>query len=194
MNARELVYSTLQGKPVARPVCGPLAVHYCAHQAGVSMRDYTLNANCLAESVLAYYERFKPDAVWVSSDTWVTAEAMGGGVRFADAGSPLGGDGVPVVRSRADLERIPPPDPTTQGRQPLMLDALAQVKRAIGDEAFIVACLDQAPFSLACAVAGVQEVMLASITNPEFWKRCSALAPTMAWPMERQWRRMARTC
>jgi uroporphyrinogen decarboxylase len=168
MNARELVYSTLQGKPVPRPVCGPLAVHFCARHAGVSMREYTLNANCLAESVIAYYEYFKPDAVWVSADTWVTAEAMGAGVRFADADSPLGGDGVPVVRCRADLERIPPPDPMTQGRQPLMLDALAQVKRALGDNVFIVACFDQAPFSLACAVAGVQEVMLAGITDPEF--------------------------
>jgi uroporphyrinogen decarboxylase len=168
MNSREMVYSTLRGEACHRPVCGPLAVHFCARHAGASMRDYTLNANCLAESVIAYYETFKPDAVWLSADTWVTAEAMGVGVRFADEDSPLGGDGIALAKSAADVAAIPEPDPARQGRQPVMLEALAQVRRALGSEAFIVACLDQAPFSLACAVGGVQEVMMASITDPDF--------------------------
>ncbi len=168
MNSKALVYAALRGEAHARPVCGPLAVHYCARHARVSVRDYTLNANCLAESILAYYETFHPDAVWVSSDTWITAEAMGATVGFTDEDGPMGGDGTQAICSLDDLASLPAPDPMCQGRQPLMLDALRQVKRAIGEEAFIVACFDQSPFSLACAMGGLQEVMMASVTDPSF--------------------------
>ena len=147
--SKEAVERTLAGGRVGRAVAGPLAVHYCAGLAGISLRDYTLNARRLAESVLRYYERFRPDAVWLSADTWVTAEAMGAAVAFPGPGQPLAGTGEPCVRSAADIDRIPPPDPATQGRCPLMLEALGRIKEAIGDEAFVVACFDQYPFSLA---------------------------------------------
>jgi hypothetical protein len=39
-----------------------LAVHFCARVAGYTVRQYTTDAEALAESVLCYYERFKPDA------------------------------------------------------------------------------------------------------------------------------------
>jgi hypothetical protein len=80
---RELVRRTLAGETASRAVAGPLAVHYCAALAGVSLRDYTLNPRLLADSVLRYCERFHPDAVWLSADTWVTAEAMGAEVARA---------------------------------------------------------------------------------------------------------------
>jgi uroporphyrinogen decarboxylase len=154
-----LVRRTLSGQPARRAVAGPLAVHYCAYLAGVSMRDYTLSPQCLADAVIHYYQRFRPDAVWLSADTWVTAEAMGAAVAFPGPAQPLAGTGEPLVRSAADIDRIPPPDPAKQGRWPLMLDALRRVKQAIGRETFIVACFDQYPFSLACALMGIENVM-----------------------------------
>jgi MtaA/CmuA family methyltransferase len=157
---RELVRRTLAGETASRAVAGPLAVHYCAALAGVSLRDYTLNPRLLADSVLRYCERFHPDAVWLSADTWVTAEAMGAEVAFPGPQQPLAGTGVPAVRSAADVDRIPPPDPARQGRWPLMLHALRYVKEAIGDDLFLVACFDQYPFSLACALMGLQRVMV----------------------------------
>ena len=157
---RELVRRTLAGETASRAVAGPLAVHYYAALAGVSLRDYTLNPRLLADSVLRYCERFHPDAVWLSADTWVTAEAMGAEVAFPGPQQPLAGTGVPAVRSAADVDRIPPPDPARQGRWPLMLHALRYVKEAIGDDLFLVACFDQYPFSLACALMGLQRVMV----------------------------------
>ncbi len=130
------------------------------------MLDYTLNPRLLADSVMRYYEQFRPDAVWLSADTWVTAQAMGAAVSFPGPEQPLAGTGAPCVRSRADIERIGPPDPQRQGRWPLMLEALRLIDGAIGKEAFIVACFDQYPFSLACALMGIQQVMLLLIDDP----------------------------
>ena len=62
VNSKELVQRALSGLPIPRPAVGPLAVHYCAKLAGVTLRDYTLKPDVLADCVLKYYERFRPDA------------------------------------------------------------------------------------------------------------------------------------
>lgn len=160
-NSRELVRKALRGEETSRVAIGPLAVHFCAAWSGVSLRDYTLSAKVLADCVLRYYERFRPDAVCLSADTWVTAQAMGAAVAFPGEGQPLSGTGEHLVRSPADLARIPPPDPSRQGRCPMMIEALERVVEALHGEAFVVACFDQYPFSLACALMGVEQLMLA---------------------------------
>jgi MtaA/CmuA family methyltransferase len=109
--------------------------------------------------VLRYYETFHPDAIWLSADTWVTAQAMGAAVAFPGPQQPLAGTGQPCVQSAADIDRIPPPDPQSQGRLPIMLEAMRYLHEALGKDVFIVACFDQYPFSLACALMGIQQVM-----------------------------------
>lgn len=165
LSPKQLVRRALSGDEAPRPATGPLAVHFCARTAGVSLRQYTTDARVLAESVVHYYQRYLPDAVWLSADTWVTAEAMGAAVGFTDDDQPMSGIGGPLIQSAADLDRIPDPDPSLQGRCPLMLDALQQVIRALGEEVFVVGCFDQYPFSLACALMGLDQVMLKLIDD-----------------------------
>jgi MtaA/CmuA family methyltransferase len=159
MNSKQLVSAALQGQPVPRVPAGPLAVHYCAGLAGYTLRQYTTNATALADSVIRYYERFKPDAIWLSADTWVSAEAMGAKVGAMDDHQPYGGIGEPLVQSAADIDRLPAPNVAVQGRYPLMLDALSRIVRALGKDVFIVACFDQYPFSLASGLMGINEIM-----------------------------------
>ena len=168
MTSKELVLAALRGTPVPRVPTGPLAVHFCAGLAGYSLREYSTCAAALAESVIRYHERFRPDAVWVSADTWVSAEAMGARVGATDDQQPLGGVGGPFVRTAADIDRIPPPDVDRQGRYPLMLEALARVVSALGRDACIVACFDQYPFSLAAALMGLDTIMLRLREDPRF--------------------------
>ncbi len=139
---------------------GPLAVHYCARLAGISLDAYTSDPRTLADCVIRYYERFRPDAVWVSADTWVSAQAMGARVGAVAPDQPWGGLGPPLVQTIADLGRIPRPDPGSQGRYPLMLEALRLIVERLGKEAFVVACFDQYPFSLASQLLGINEIML----------------------------------
>ena len=180
MNSKELVHAALCGLPTPRVPTGPLAVHFCAGVAGYTLRQYTTDACALAESVIRYYERFKPDAVWLSADTWVSAEAMGARVGATDDDQPFGGIGEPLIRSAADIERIPPPDVSRQGRYPLMLEAMARIVEALGRDVFIVACFDQYPFSLAAALMGINEIMLKVNDDAPFVEalmvRCSEYA------------------
>lgn len=168
MNGRERVRKALAGDPVDRPACGPLAVHACAGYAGIPLFEFSTRPDRLADAVVRYFERFRPDAVWVSADTWVTAEAMGAKVRAPGPEEPLAGTGEPVVRTAADVDRIPAPDPGSRGRQPVLLEALRRVRSALGEGAFIVGCFDQSPFSLACALAGLETVLVKTVEDPPF--------------------------
>jgi MtaA/CmuA family methyltransferase len=107
-----------------------------------------------------YYERFRPDAVWVSADCWVSAEAMGAIVTSMGDDQPFGSCGRPLIQTARDVDRIPAPDPGTQGRYPLMLEALERVVQLLGRDAYVVACFDQYPFSLAAALMGIDTLML----------------------------------
>ena len=160
LNAKQLVLRALHGERTPRPVVAPMAIHYCARLAGYSLRRYTTDPQVLAECVIRYYEEFRPDAVWLSADTWVTAEAMGAATRFLGDDQPKCGTGTPLIRRAADVDRIPPPNPSSQGRWPLMLDAMRRIRRALGEEVFLAACFDQYPFSLACALMGPEQAML----------------------------------
>ncbi len=160
LSSKQRVLNTLRGLETDRVPTGPLAVHYCAQFAKVTLREYTLKPQALAESILRYYERFQPDAVWLSADTWVSAQAAGARVAFPGEGQPLAGVGTPLVSSAADIDRIPPPEPDSQGRYPLMLDALTRVAGQLGGQACVVACFDQYPFSLACALMGFENLVL----------------------------------
>jgi MtaA/CmuA family methyltransferase len=159
MTSRDIVFNAIRGKDTPRPACGPLAVHFCATDNGVSIEDFTLKPSILAECVIRYHEKYRPDAVWISADTWVTAEAMGASVRFPGKNQPLSGNHEGFIHSSSDLDRIPNPDPYIQSRQPIMLEALSRVVEALGKDVFIVGCFDQSPFSLACQIAGIATVM-----------------------------------
>lgn len=168
MTAKQLVHATLQGHRTPRIPAGPLAVHFCARMTGCSLRQYTTDPGCLADSVLRYHERFRPDAVWLSADTWVGAQAMGARVGAEDDQQPWGGIGEPVVRTAADIDRIPAPDIGRHGRYPLMLEACRRIAAGLGDEVFLVACFDQYPFSLAAALMGIDRIMIKAIEDPPF--------------------------
>lgn len=168
MHSKQLVTDALRGLPVPRVPTGPLAVHYCAGLTGYSLRQYTTDARIMADCVIRYYERFKPDAIWLSADTWVSAEAMGVKVGATSDHQPFGALGGPLITTTADIDRIPSPDVASQGRYPLMLEALGRIVDALGKEVFIVACFDQYPFSLAAALMDINEIMLKLYDDPPF--------------------------
>ena len=165
-NSKQLVSQALKGLETSRTPTGPLAAHFCARVSGISLREYTTNPQLLAEAVIRYYERFRPDAVWLSSDTWVSAQAMGVQVGATNDSQPFGRLGEPLIQSGADIDRIPAPSVSTQGRYPLMLEALARICDTLGKEVFVVACFDQYPFSLASALMGIDKIMVKLTDDP----------------------------
>jgi uroporphyrinogen decarboxylase len=119
----------------------------------------------------------------MSADTWINAEAMGAKVGFPNDNQPMCGLGDPLVKTSGDIDRIKSPD-LERGRWPSMLEALEQLRRRLGEEAFIVSCFDQYPFSLACAAMGVDQLMLKLLDDRPFVEalldKCSTFTTTYA--------------
>jgi len=127
-----------------------------------------LNADVQVDCILRYHDKYRPDAVWISTDTWVTAEAMGAPVFSPLGDQPLTGPPEGFISTTRDLDRIPIPDPYSQGRQPLQLEVLTRVVEALGQETFVVGCFDQSPFSLACQALGMTSIMTRIIEDRPF--------------------------
>ena len=163
---RQVFLNALRGEHGPRVPVVPLAVHFCARVTGVTLDRYTRDADALAAAVIAYHKRFRPDAVILSADTWVSAQAMGAAVGPIGEHQPWGGLGEPRVRTLADVKSLPEPDVARQGRYPLMLDALRRIVAAVGRETAVVACFDQYPFSLAAPLMGRNQLMLAVHDDP----------------------------
>jgi len=116
--SKELVRATLGGGTVPRYPAGPLAVHYCARFAGASVRQYTSDAAVLAESVIRYYERFRPDAVWLSADTWVNAQAMAPGSKRWQTACPGAASAAPSSGRSVTSSSFPSPMSKHRGATP----------------------------------------------------------------------------
>jgi uroporphyrinogen decarboxylase len=168
MMSREIVQKALKGETLPRPACGPLAVHFCAVDAGVSLHEFAKDPQVHVDCLLRYLDKYRPDVLWVSADTWVTAEAMGTVVYSPDETQPLVGPSQGFLLADQDLDNIPPPDPYSQGRQPLMLEVLSRIVEILGSEVFVVGCFDQSPFSLACQIGGMESILSKTITDPAF--------------------------
>jgi len=168
MTSRDIVIKALKGESIPRPACGPLAVHFCAVDTGISLLDFARDPEVHVECLQRYYEKYQPDVLWVSADTWITAEAMGAVVYSPDEMQPIVGPSDGFVLSDPDLATIPPPDPYSQGRQPLMLEVLSRIVEAVGNEVFVVGCFDQSPFSLACQIGGMENILSKTISDPAF--------------------------
>ncbi len=171
MTKKEKVSATLNGKKFNNYPNGLLTCHATAEYAGISIQEYSTDSAKLAKSVLAYYKKIKPDAVWISADTLITAEAMGLEIRFPSVDIPAQSSGKYIVKTIEDLERLPEPDPYRLGRMPVIINALKIVKEEIGDEVFIVGCFDQSPFSLACSLAGMENAMMWGLTDPDILRK-----------------------
>ncbi|MGB2905485.1 MAG: uroporphyrinogen decarboxylase family protein [Candidatus Aminicenantaceae bacterium] len=168
MNSKELVKRAIKGDQISHPACGPLATFFCASDSGVLLREFSLSADVQVDCILRYYEKYRPDAVWISTDTWVTAEAMGAPVFSPLGDQPLTGSPEGFIDTARDLDRIPSPDPYSRGRQPLQLEVLTRVVEALGKDTFVVGCFDQSPFSLACQALGITSLMTRIIEDRSY--------------------------
>ena len=140
-------------------------MHVTAVLAGVQIRQYSTDPQVMADCISRYFDWFHPDAIWVSADTLVTAEAIGVQLHFPDGDQVPTGAGEPLIKIPGDIDAIPQPDPSVQGRMPVLVEALEILRKRHSDEVFIVGCFDQAPFSLASTLAGQKRVMLKSIED-----------------------------
>lgn len=133
------------------------------------MRDAVRSAAKMAEAQQICMEKYGYDGCVIDFDCVSMAEACGARVVFRDDDPAVLDESAPAVPDLDDVDRLRLPDPWSDGRLPIWLEATKLLVERVGDRALVMGRADQGPFSLACLLRGPQQFMmdLIALEDPE---------------------------
>lgn len=164
MNPRRRILAALAGE---QPDRIPVMLHnfmMAAREAGFSMRQFREDPQVIARCFILAVERYDYDGVVVDVDTVTLAGAVGVPLEFPED-VPARTSGA-RLRSLEEVAELEPVDIGRHWQVQVWLEATILLKRHFGNEIFIRGNCDQAPFSLAAAMRGLENWML-DLTDPE---------------------------
>lgn len=139
----------------------PIAVYPGAQLVGATVRDVVTSVTAQVDAVLALQARYKMPVVQTAMDLSVEAEAFGAPVHVSESEVPTVTDA--IVRSAADVDRLPRPEPGA-GRTGIYLETARALRRYVPDKLVLGGCIG--PFSLAGRLVGLTEVCMLAATEP----------------------------
>jgi uroporphyrinogen decarboxylase len=151
------VLATLERRPVDRVPAGPMMADLGATPIGASVREYATDPDVMARGQLALHEALGQDIIFLSCDNYYLAEGFGCVAELPEDETPhlL----KPAVESLDRVYELEVPDPLTDGRMPVFLEATRLVRKAVGDEVAI-RTTGTGPLSLASYFIGTQEFLV----------------------------------
>ncbi len=154
LTSRQRILRTIQGESTDCVAVAPYMYDVAVAVSGVQLLDFYTRADAMVRAQLALYEQLGQDVIAVGCDNFYIAEGFGcESTRDPDELPALTR---PAVASLADVFAIEPLDPYTDGRMPMMLEAIADVRRAVGDNVAIRSP-GTGPFALASYLIGTQQ-------------------------------------
>ncbi|MEN6534799.1 MAG: uroporphyrinogen decarboxylase family protein [Bryobacteraceae bacterium] len=158
MNGYERIRAALEGRwPDRRPVM----LHNfmaAAREAGVKMAQFRRDPQALAQSFIQAVETYGYDGVVVDVDTATLAGAVGVPIDFPE--DLPARSAAPLLSRIEEASDLPPADIRHYLGVQVWLEGTRRLVRYFGDEIFVRGNCDQAPFSLACCMRGIENWML----------------------------------
>jgi MtaA/CmuA family methyltransferase len=158
MNGHQRIAAALAGR---QPDSTPVMLHnfmLAAREAGVTMSQYRRDPRQIARSHIEAVEKYGYDGILVDVDTATLAGAAGVPTEFPED-EPAVCRGV-LLESLEDVDRLKPVDVGGYWGVQVWLEATRLLKQYFGDEIWVRGNCDQAAFSLACMLRGMQSWML----------------------------------
>jgi len=180
MTKKDRLERTRRLEPVDRPPFVPAVYEHKAALIGQTPSAVARDGRLLVAALRREAEIYGPDVLTVGIDVYnVEAEALGAPVRYFDETNDVPAVSAPVLRELAEIARLSPPDPERDGRMPLFLAAAEEVVGGMGRE-LVVRGAVTGPFSLACALAGDENMLIGSLENPGAVREILAFAARVA--------------
>ncbi|MCE5238674.1 uroporphyrinogen decarboxylase family protein [bacterium] len=177
MTPKERFLAFLQGQPVDRLLCVPLILNHANRAAGLTVSQTCQNGPALGRAHADCYRKYGQDMVTLFTDTSLLAEAMGTKLKHFDDDAPR--VETPVVQSPDDVARVHMPDPHSDGRLPVFLEAIRTANAEVGAEVFVACCFAM-PFTVAAALMGTDVFVKATRKAPELAHRLLEMATEAA--------------
>ncbi len=156
MTPKERMGSLLQGKPIDRVPCIPVILNGCARVAGYTIKEMTLDGEKFGKANVATYKKYGHDMICLLDATGTTAEAAGTKLNYPDEMPAFVED--PLIKSRDDLKKLRPLDPTKDGRLNNYLIATEYCVSEVGNEVF-VGTLFAGAFTTAACLRGTEALL-----------------------------------
>jgi uroporphyrinogen decarboxylase len=168
MTKRERVERTYAFEPVDKPPFVPAIYEHKARLIGRSPSEVCVDLDLLLEALEKELEVYDPDVLTVGLDVYnVEAEAAGCEVRYFGRSPDVPAVTGPILEAPGETGRLRRPDPSRDGRMPLFLEAAARMAESRGPEILVRGAVS-GPFSLACALAGTERVLVGTLEEPAF--------------------------
>ena len=159
MNSIERTYRTLAHQRVDRV---PVDLHNFMMTpkflGADDFEEFFQNGEAIAEGQIKAWQHFGHDVVLIENGTSALAEACGVHVKYLKNSAPVAAQ--PAIKSLAEVDDLKIPDPYKYPLLSELLKATKIVVNEIGDQAFIMGRADQGPFSLACEIRGLENLMM----------------------------------
>lgn len=165
MNGYERIKAALAGKPTDKI---PIMLHnfmMAAQEAGFTMEQFRNDPKAIAESFIKSVEKYRYDGILVDIDTVTLAGAVGVPVDL-----PVDHPGRTSQGNLANIEDVLKLKPVSVENYKyirIWLEAVRLLKDHFDDEIFIRGNCDQAAFSLASLMRGIQNWMLDVMISDE---------------------------
>lgn len=163
MNSLQRLEAALAGHAFDEALCIPLVFGGAAFLTDVKLKRYLQNGEILAQCQLDSQQKFDYDAVFVYGDNCIEAEALGSRVYFPENAYPY------IEKYRLEdprqLKDLPDFNPSTDGRIPELLRAVALLKTELGDS-LPIAGVVLGPMSIASQLMGLERLLYLLLDSP----------------------------
>ncbi len=178
--SRELMERVLRCEKGDRiPFC-PAIYEHMGFLIGKTPSQIGRDPDLLVRGLLAAYETYHPDFLSVGIDVYnVEAEALGCQVVYFDDSPDVPGISDFPVKKPEDLDKLGIPDPTSDGRMPLFIEAAEETNRLLGDKIIIRGAVT-GPFSMASELVGAENLIVMSLQDPPFIRKLLKFTATVA--------------
>ncbi|MHC4714252.1 MAG: uroporphyrinogen decarboxylase family protein [Planctomycetota bacterium] len=163
LTPKERIDRFLTGKPIDRAPCVPLILNHAARVAGAKVGAYATDGAVMGAANVAAFRRYGQDMITIFTDTAIMAEAMGTRLYFPD--DDVSRVEKPALEDGVDPSSLPPADPRTSGRLPVLLEAVRHCVEQLGSEVYTCCCIP-APFSTGAALRGTAAFAKDTYKNP----------------------------
>jgi uroporphyrinogen decarboxylase len=136
---------------------------------GKTPSELAQNANLIVEAQLCAYERYQHDLVTLGVDIYnVEAEAVGCDIHYYDS-DDIPGIQKGIIEGKNQLSELTIPDPSQDGRMPLMLDAGSRLKARLQEHVLVGGSV-VGPFTLGAILRGVEKFLVDMVEEAEFFQ------------------------
>ena len=179
---KELLFAALRHEETSTIPWVPFAGVHAGALKGYSANDVLMDKDKLVESLLAVNQQYDPDGQPIVFDLQIEAEILGCELAWAEKAPPS-----VVTHPLAQTAEIPARLPEkTNGRLPLVLSAMREMKEQVGDHTALYG-LVTGPFTLASHLRGT-EIFMDMFDQPDYVRELIAYCSHVAMRLSEYYR------